>query len=309
METAMPTARSATMVLLAACAAAMAGCAAPVLSVRHALPAAVPLPGDARMVRVDAFTVTPPAHKDAAAVLTQALQKRLSRHWAIDGDADTRARAVRLTGDVAIRTDDARGTRRVRRYDEAAGVWQETEVPTLVRTASAHVTCRVARPGSNEPLFAVEADRSYDSTADPQIRGELGLGRPDDPERVPPTDTILAGLLDGCAEDVVQMLSPQAVEAKVRTRGTLDGLGNDGLKAAEQDDLETAVRLLTEAVTKNPDDAALRFDLAAVLEAAGHLEAALEHYVAVLEKTDGQDADAAVAAQRVERVLKRREAK
>ncbi|MFO8011769.1 MAG: tetratricopeptide repeat protein [Phycisphaerae bacterium] len=305
----MPTARSATMVLLATCAAAMAGCAAPVLSVRHDLPAAVPLPEDARMVRVGDFSVHPPGHDDAAAVLTQGLQKRLSRHWAIDGDADTRARAVRLTGAVAIKTDDARGTRRVRRYDKAAGAWREAEVPTLVRTASAHVTCRVARPGTKEPLFAVEADRSYDSTADPQVRGELGLGRPDDPDRVPPTDTILADLLDGCAEDVVAMLSPQAVEAEVRTRGTLDGLGNDGLKAAEQDDLETAVRLLTEAVTKHPDDAALRFDLAAVLEAAGRLEAALEHYVAVLEQTDGRDADAAVAARRVERVLTRRGAR
>ncbi len=304
----MRAARSMTMVLLAACAAATAGCAAPVLSVRHVLPAPVTLPEGTEMVRVGDFRVHPPGH-DAAAVLTEALQKRLSRHWAIDGDADARARAVRLTGRITLKTDEQRATRTVRLYDEAAGAWQTRQVPTLVRTASAHVTCRVARPGTKEPLFALEADRAYDSTADPQVRGELGLGRPDDPDRVPPTDTILADLLVGCAEDVVAMLSPQAVEAEVRTRGTLDGLGNDGLKAAETGDLETAARLLTEAVEKHPDDATLRFDLAAVLEAAGRLEAALAHYEAVVEQTEGRDADAAVAAWRVERVLKRRGAK
>jgi len=305
----MGTARSAMMMLLAAWAAGAAGCAAPVLSVRHPLPAAVPLPEGTEMVRVGEFSVTPPERKTAAAALTGALQKRLSRHWAIDGDADARVRAVQVTGDLVIKTEDARGARRLRRYDEAAGAWQEAEVPTLVRTASAHLTCRVTRPASSGPLFAVEADRSYDSTADPRVRGELGLGRPDDPDRVPPTETILTELLKGCAEDVVEMIAPQAVEAEVRTRGTLNGQGSDGLKAAEQEDLETAVRLLTDAVEKNPDDAALRFDLAAVLEAAGRLEAALRHYETVVEQSDGRDTGAAVAARRLQRVLKRREAR
>jgi len=61
-------------VLLAALTAGMAGCAAPVLSVRHTLPAAVPLPEGARMVRVGEFTVTPTGRKKAVAALTGALQ-------------------------------------------------------------------------------------------------------------------------------------------------------------------------------------------------------------------------------------------
>jgi len=296
-------------VLLAALTAAMAGCAAPVLPVRHTLPAAVPLPEGTRMVRVGEFTVTPTGRKTAVAALTGSLQQRLSRHWAIDGDADARARAVRVTGEIVLETEDARGTRRLRRYGEETGAWRQQEVPTLVRTGSARVTFRLARPGADEPLFAVEADRAYTSTSDPRVRGELGLARPDDPARVPPTDTILAELLDGCAEDFVEMIAPQAVEAEVATRGTWNEEANAGLEAVEAGRLDAAVRHLAAAVEARPDDAALRFDLAAVLEAAGRLEEALRHYEAVLERTDGRDADAAAAVQRVQRVLKRREAR
>ena len=302
----MRAARLAMAVGLAAWAAGAAGCAAPVLSVRHTLPAPVPLPEGTEMVRVGAFRVTPAGHEDAAAVLTEVPQNRLSRHWAIDGDADARARAVRMTGRIALETNEARRTRPVRTWDEAAGAWQDREVPTLVRTASAHVTCEVGPPDAGEPLFAVEAERAYDSTADPQVRGELGLGRPDDPDRVTPMDAILADLLQGCAEDVVEMLAPQAVEAEIKTRAVWDGQANDGLKAAEAGRLGEAVEHLMNAAQKNPDDAAVRFDLAAALEAVGRLEAAIGHYRAVLEMTDGKDTEAALAVQRVERVLNRR---
>ena len=305
----MPTARSVTMNLLAACAAMAAGCAAPVLSVRHVLPAPVTLPEGTETVRVGDFRVHPPGHEDAAAVLTEALQHRLSRHWAIDGDAGARAQAVHMTGRITLKTDEQRGTRRVRTYDDTAGAWQTRQVPTLVRTATAHVTCRVTPPGAGGTGFALEADRSYDSTADPRVRGPLGLGRPDDPDRVPATEQVVGELLRGCAEDVVEILAPQTVEADIKTRGVWNADANEGLKAAEQGDLDTAVRYLTKAVEQHPDDAAMQFDLAAVLEASGQLEPALRHYRAAMEQGDGQDTEAALAAQRVDRVLKRRGAK
>jgi Flp pilus assembly protein TadD len=116
-------------------------------------------------------------------------------------------------------------------------------------------------------------------------------------------------LVAECAEAFAAMIAPTAVTAEVRTRGTLSGPANEGLKAAEAGDLDAAVRLLATAVEANPDDATLRFDLAAALEAAGLLEDALAHYAAVLDLTDGRDAEAAAAAQRVERVLKRLKAK
>jgi len=100
--------------------------------------------------------------------------------------------------------------------------------------------------------------------------------------------------------------TPQAVTAEVKTRGTWHGRGNEGLKAARGGDLETAARLLEAAVDEKHDDVTLRFNLAAVLETMGRLEDALAHYTAVVERTDGKDAEAAEAARRVRRVLKRR---
>ena len=299
--------RSAAMVLLAAGAAAMAGCAAPVLLVRHELPAAVPLPEGTRMVRVGTFTVTGAGRQAAAtaAVLAEALQRHLSRHWAIDGDADTRAHAVEVTGEIAIETDDERGTRRLRQYNETTKQWQEREVPTLVRSVTAHVTFRLAGPAAGKPLATLETDRSYASTDDPRVRGELGLARPDDPERVPPADRIIRELLNGCAEGFVSMIAPNAVEAEVKTRASLNGMANRALKAIGEGNLEAGM-ILEALLEKHPDDVTLRFNLAAVLEAAGCLEDALAHYTAVLEQTDGKDAEAAEAARRLRRVLKRR---
>ncbi len=308
--------RWAILVLLPAGAAGMVGCAAPVLSVRHTLPAAVPLPEGTQMVRVGEVTVTPPGpkgtrteRKPVPAILTESLQKRLSRHWAIDGNAETRAHAVDVTAEVTIQADDARGRRRIRRYDQEADAWQAQAVPTLVRTVSAHVTFRLARPGAGTPLATIETDRSYTSTEDPRVRGPLGLDRPDNPARVPPEDQIIRDLLDGCAAAFVRMIAPQVVTAEVETRGTWHGEAGEGLKAAGAGDLETAARLLKTAVDQKPDDPALRFDLAAVLEAMGRLEAALGHYTAVVEQTVGRDTQAALAARRVQRVLARRGAR
>ena len=104
------------------------------------------------------------------------------------------------------------------------------------------------------------------------------------------------------------MVAPQAVTAEIATRGTLDGQGRAGLAAAEEGNLDEAVAHLSAAVDARPDDNALRFDLAAALEAGGQLDAALAHYKAVVERSGGKDAEAAAAADRVARVLARRKA-
>jgi len=304
----MPTVRMATAALLAAMAA-MAGCAAPVLSVRHPLPSAVPLPEGTEVIRIGTFTATPAGHQYAVAALTEALQTRVSEHWAIDGNAQARAHAVDVAGEIGITTSEASGTRRLRRYDEAAGQWREHQVPTLVRTAGVLVTFHLTRPGEAASLGAVDVGRTYVSTADPRVRGELGLARPDNPENVPPTDQIVRQLLEACAGEFVGMIAPNAVEAEVKTRGTLNGEANTGLKAAEAGNLDKAVEHLALAVARNPEDVTLWFDLAAALEAAGQLEKALGHYETVLERTDGKDAGAAEAAQRLRRILRRREAR
>ena len=299
------TARNSLLVVLVAAAVWAAGCGGPVVTVRHRLPAALSLPADVQMVRVTRFSVQPAGRRAAAALMTEALQKRLSRHWAIDGDPGTRAKAVDVSGAIAIETKDVKGTRNVRRWTSDNREWVAVQVPTLVRSATVQVEFGVARPGAKDRLFTIETRRSYTSPEDPRVRGELGLDRPDDPARVPPADDILKELLAQCADEFFDMISPREVTADVPMRGTWNADGSAGLKAAEAGDFAAAVGHLEAAVAAEPKDVNLLFNLAAACEAAGNLEEALAHYKAVVERTQGQDAVAAEAAARVERVLKR----
>jgi len=297
---------------LAACCAVAAsvwavGCGGPVVTVRHALPAALPLPADVEMVRVGTFNVKPAGRREAAALMTEALQKRLSRHWAIDGDAGTRAKALEVGGAIAVDTKDVKGLRNIRQWTSGGREWVVVQVPTLVRSATVAVEFAVFRPGAKERLLTVETRRSYTSPEDPRVRGELGLERPDDPARVPPVDEIVRELVGRCADEFIDMIAPREVTADVPMRGTWNADGSAGLKAAEQGDFAEAVRHLEAAVASDPGDDNLLFDLAAACEAAGKLADALTHYTAVVERTKGRDAVAAEAAQRVERVLKRLE--
>ena len=296
--------RSALFVCVAA-TVLIAGCSGPVVTVRHTLPAAVPLPAGVETVRVRKFAAHAADTGEVAALLTESLQKRLSRHWAIDGDARARARAVDVGGTIALETKDVKGTRTVRRWDGQTRTWHAVQVPTLVRSATATVEFAVSRPGAKDRLFTIETRRSYTSPEDPRVRGELGLDRPDDPARVPSMDRILRVLLGQCADSLVEMISPREVTADVPMRGTWNSAGSAGLKAAEEGDFAAAIRHLQAAVASDPKDVNLLFDLAAACEAAGKLEEALTHYKAVVERTKGGDSVAAEAAKRVERVLKR----
>lgn len=137
------------------------------------------------------------------------------------------------------------------------------------------------------------------------MRGELGLGRPDSPDRVPPAEQVVRELLEACAAEFAGMVAPQAVTAEIQTRASLNGTANKALKAIGEGNLEAGM-ILEALLEQHPDDINLRFNLAAVLEAVGSLEDALAHYQAVVEQTDGKDAEAAAAADRVARVLARR---
>ena len=110
----------------------IAGCSGPVVTVRHALPAAVPLPAGVETVRVRKFAVHAADTGEVAALLTESLQKRLSRHWAIDGDARARARAVDVGGTITLETKDVTGTRTVRQWEGETRTWRAVQAPTLV---------------------------------------------------------------------------------------------------------------------------------------------------------------------------------
>lgn len=281
-------------------AALAAGCAAPVVTVRHKLPAAVVIPGhDARM-RVKGFSVkTGP--KDAFADFAAGRLKQRLGESAGAGNAANPEALVR--GDIHVTVRDAKATRRVRGRDGKTGDLTSHEVPTLIRTVKVRVDFVVTRASNGEELVTIETRRSYRSTADPRVRGELGLLRPDDPTHVPASETIVRELLAECIETFCAMIAPLEVVEQIPLRNALTG--GEGFQAVRAGDWEAASRHFETAVAAAPSDVALVFNLAVTAEAAGKLQVALENYRAVQKLTDGQDRPAATGARRVERVIHR----
>ena len=281
-------------------AALAAGCAAPVVTVRHKLPAAVVIPGHGAGMRVKGFSVkTGPkgAYADFAAGL---LKRRLAESAGAGNAANP---GVLVRGDIHVTLRDVKATRRVRGRDGKGGDLTSREVPTLIRTGKVRVNFVVTRAPDGEELVTIETRRSYRSTADPRVRGELGLLRPDDPTHVPASETIVRELLVECIESFCAMIAPLEVVEQVPLRNTLTG--GEGFRAVRVGDMDAASRHFGTAAAAAPSNVALLFNLAVTAEAAGKLQVAFENYSAVQKLTNGQDRLAATGAQRVGRVIHR----
>jgi len=288
-----------------------AGCS-PSVSVRHVLPGALPLPPDVMLLRAGRFAVRTKAEgaaADYASFLKAALDKRLAG-VALDGSgaggaAETPAAKVALVGgevDVAVR--NAAGERVGRRWNPATKKNEPQTLPTLVRTAEVRVTFTVARQGGQR-LGAAEILRMYSSAADPAVRGELGLERADDPARVPSVDSIVQGLLTECAETFAHMAQPLVLSAEMQLRPAGGDSARAGMSAAAKEDYAAAVGHFRKAVEAARDNGDVRFDLAAVAEAAGQLELAAEQYQAAVDNAKAKegDAEAKESLARVRRVI------
>ncbi|HET6430477.1 MAG TPA: tetratricopeptide repeat protein [Phycisphaerae bacterium] len=292
-----------------------AGCAGPVVKVSHVLPAAVPMPAGVVLINPrGTFTVTPPD----AGLYGQFVIDLLNERPLFVSSGQLRAarvvtseiqpeQVVFVGGRITIKADDARGARQVRRPNATTREPELLDLPTLVRTVELTVDFVLTRAHSGEQVTTVETHRSYSSTADPRVRGELGLHRPDDPQRIPPADQVIRELLTECAETFRAMVLPLVVTAEIPMRGTLNEQGRYGLKAAEQGAYQNAVGFFESAVKQSPNDVSLLFNLAVACEAAGRLADAARHYQTVADRTQARDPHAAEAAQRVQRVLARAE--
>jgi len=294
--------------VLAAALLTAAGCTAPVLTVRHAAPAALPLPRGVTGLRAAALRVEPAGKAACGATAADLLGERLAAMGlAAPADAGPGAAAVlHVGGTMRVETSDRSGVRSLRQWDAATRRWTTVEAPSLVRTAAVHVTFTLTAPGAARPMISFDARQAYDSTADPRVRGDLGLERPDDPARVPADDQVLRELLAACVERFCEAIRPVEVTAQVALRPTLQGDGAAGLRAAQEGRTAEAVEHFQAAVAAKPDDAGLRFNLAAACEAAGRIEDALAQYLAVLDRTGGADRPAGEAAARLRGVLRLR---
>ncbi len=287
--------------LLVALTALAAGCGAPVLQMHHGPVADLPLPATVETIGVRPLAVTGADAASCTAAVRAALAQRLA-----EGGLPYRAAAgdhadAWLGGSVAVTARDTPGTRTVRQMDPATGTLGPVTLETLVRTVEVETALVLSDATSAKRLVAAAATESYDSRHDPRVRGELGLDRPADPARIPPLEAILDDLLGRCVGTFVAMLEPVPVTGEVAMRPVDDPLGQRGLGAAASGDLRAAVAYFRRALERDPGHRAVRFNLAAALEASGSLAAARQEYRLLAETADDAEAQAGVV--RLTRVL------
>jgi len=280
---------------------AAAGCAPPVLVVRHRLPPDLPLPAEARRVHLGEVTVASGPADGYAKFAADALAERLARAGALEVAAPGADADLVLGATLRIDLGDEAGRRNVQEMESETRRLATVGVPTLVRTAAVHADFVVTRAADGRRLGAVEADEAYRSTADPRVRGPLGLGRPDDPARVPSAETVVRELLGACADTLGRMLESREVVARVPLRPAPGAASREGFAAAGKGDFAAAAGHFRAALDAAPASAAARFNLAAALEAGGDLRAALALYEKVAEESEGRDLEAGEAVLRLTR--------
>ena len=252
------------------------GCAGPRVQVVHTLPAAVPLPPGGQ-VRPGRFEADGPGGDWIPGFLHAQVARRMDG-LAGRGVGQT---PLNVSGTVSVRVTDDSGTRPARRWDESTGQLETIELPYLVRTVDVRAVFAFAAPGGF-PAVELETERSYVSSRDPEVRGEYGLGRGDDPARVPPAEQVTRELLSQCVETARGMVAPVEVPVALQFRRAGGPAARAGLAAVEKGDFAEAVEQFRSAVQGDPQNSALLFDLAAAFEAAGRVAAAHEHYRAAL---------------------------
>ncbi len=295
------------VVLIVALGLAPAGCGGPVVTVRHQLPPDLPLPEGPKFVRLGEFTVAS-GPKDsfgeyAAAKLFELLRP-MGECMVVKAFPKEGLNWPQLDVQAALHVDaeDVKGQRAVL-SPGAAATGPSVQVPTLVRKVAVRADFAVTDARTGKKLAAETRER-YNSADDPRTRGATGLGRPDDPENVQPTDRIVRELLDGCVGTFARMIRPPVVEAKVPVRSTWNSQGRKGLAQLKQGNFHQALPYFQAAVEAKPKDLNLRYDLAVTAEGAGQIGTALENYKAVQAQRPN-DAAVKEAILRLERVRSR----
>ncbi len=299
-------------------AACLAGCGAPVVEVVHELPPAVPLPphGGLEIERggfrfdVSGSVAGVRRQGESDKPNLEALVSRFGPRLAEGlrrvepAEGETVGEPLKVGGRVRIRWEDEDGTRRGRR-NAGAGAPETVELPYLVRRVNVGVELAITPPDGAEPSVVLETRAAYDSAGDPEVRGEYGLHRADDPERVPALRTILDELFGRCIEDATGMLAPVKMPVTLRFRPVGGSEAAEALKAAGERDFAAAAEHFRAALEAAPEHAALHFNLGLALEGAGDFAEAAEAYRAAGEASSGEDAEAQEAHRRAAELHRR----
>lgn len=302
--------RTKAAVLVVMVSLAAAGCGGPLVTVRHQFPSDLPIPEGPKFIRLAEFkVVTGPADSHgeyAAAELAERLRPMGECMTVAEFPAEG-PDWPRLGVKAAIHIDakDTEGERTIRRLEPKTEKSPAEEVPTLVRKVTVRVDFVVTDAAAGKQIAAVEGRTSYSSTEDPRTRGPKGLGRPDDPKNVLPTEDIVRELLTACVDSFFRMIRPPAETADVRLRRTFNRDGRKGIAAARKGNFHQALRHFEAAAKARPKNLNLLFNLAVTAEGAEELQAALKHYQA-LRKKRPDDPVIEEAIGRIQRVQARR---
>jgi len=281
-------------------ATAAAGCAGPTINIRHHLESDIPAAGQASAISAGRFTVEDGPQDGFAAAASDLLAERLAGLPA-GGSGDV----LEVTGRIYVEAEDKKDEVAIRRRD-AAGLLSSERIPTLVRTVKVRVDYDVRTKADGQRVGGAETRGRYVSTADPRVRGEQGLGRNDNPDRVPPMEQVVTKLLGECMDTFVRMVKPQVVEAAVQLKPAATDAGRAALKAAEAGDMQTALAKGRAAVVERPHRAETLFNFAALAEANGDLPTAQRQYEAADRAFDGKDEPTAQCLARVRKLIARK---
>ena len=288
-------------VLWAVAAVALAGCAGPTVSVVHELPPEVPV-GNPAAIEPGTFEIAA-----GEAWMTQFLAAQVAERAAAYAEGATPAAAIPMGGTVTAEVTERRGHRPARRRDRATDRLVTVQVPFLVRTAEVRVVFALGAAGAAPTQ--IETAAAYNSTEDPRARGRLGLDRGDDPDQVPPAETVLRELLAECAGAAWGMITPVRMPVTLQFHPAGGPEAQAGLRAAEQKDFPAAAEHFRSALEEDPDSPALRANLAAALEGAGRFADAARAYQAAAESADKDAAGPLRAAAERARKLAERNGK
>ncbi len=290
--------------------ALLAGCEKPpALEITHRLPAPLAVDWEHHL-----STPPPPfiVHVEGAYTGNQQeLAERLARSAAVAppacGDTGLRAsqaesRPARFGGEAWLTVTDEQGERVVRVGDPAQA-FQTVSLPTLVRTIDLRVDYHIRTLEGTAAV--VEVQRSYNSTSDPRVRGELALVRPGDPAAIPPASEVVPGLIEQAGAILHDMVLPVPLPVTIALRSVAGEPGNTALRYVRESRLPDALNAFARAAQQSPDNGAVWFNLAALREASGDVEPALDAYSRAAELLGEQDDPAASAVARLQRVTAR----
>jgi hypothetical protein len=274
---------------------AVIGCGGDV-TIDHTLPAAAPVPDATRPLATGEVSIRGSDVEGLPAVAKRELSAALNDLRAPNAGAP----AAQVHAEIHVDVTDQRGSRTVRR-GRPDGNMPTVTLPTLVRKVDVRAELPVRQ--NDRTVVTLSVRRSYDSRRDPRVWGDLALGRPADPNRVPSREVILRELVTDCMRSGADLLRPGRVTATVPLKHTFHSVGRRGLKALRAGEYTVAVRLLSDALDEAPTDRALLYNHAVACE-AGQLQRALMGYRKVLE--DGHDEHALDGAKRVQLVIRHR---